>query len=98
MGLSERLRPAEQQSPELKAALAVKFAAAFDRLEVEAAATALASGSLTIGQIAVAAVCGYADFRYESDNWRQNRPRLDAWHARFAERASYRATQHQDVY
>ena len=97
VGLSERARPAEQQSPELKAALAVKFRAAFDALEREAEGAGL-SGSPTIGHIAVAAVGGYADFRYGGENWRQGRPRLTAWHARFAERESYRTTAHADVY
>jgi glutathione S-transferase len=98
LGLSERARPAEQQSPELKAALAVKFKAAFDQLEGEVAGPALSGDILTIGHIAVAAVCGYADFRYGPENWRSGRPRLAAWHERFAARASYRATEHKDVY
>lgn len=97
VGLSERARPAGQQSPDLKAALALKFRTAFDALEREAAGPELA-GPLTIGHIAVAAVGGYADFRYGSESWRQGRPRLAEWHARFAGRDSYRATEHADIY
>ena len=98
VGLSERVRPPEQQSPDLLAALAVKFTAAFDQLEREAGASLLAGAALTIGHIAVAAVCGYADFRYAAADWRTGRPQLTAWHARFALRPSYRATEHRDVY
>ena len=97
VGLSERMRPAEQQSADLKAALALKFRTAFDALEREAAGLGLA-GPLTIGHLAVAAVGGYADFRYGSEDWRQGRPRLAEWHARFAARESYRQTEHADVY
>jgi glutathione S-transferase len=98
LGLSERARPPEQQSAELKDALAVKFTAAFDQLEREAGGPALSGQHLTIGHLAVAAACGYADFRYAAENWRSGRPRLAAWHRVFAERASYRATEHKDVY
>ena len=98
VGLSERARPADQQSPDLQAALAVKFTAAFDQLEREAAAAAMTGTTPTIGQITIAAVCGYADFRYAAEDWRKGRPQLAAWHARFALRPSYRATEHQDVY
>ena len=98
VGLSERARPAAQQSPELQAALAVKFPAAFDQLEREVAGPGLAGSTPTIAHIASAAVCGYADFRYAAEDWRKGRPHLAAWHARFAERPSYRATEHQDVY
>lgn len=97
VGLSERARPPAQQSPELKAALAVKFRSGLDALEQEAAAGRLA-GALTIGHLAVACVGGYADFRYASETWRQGRPRLAEWHAAFAARPSYRATEHADVY
>lgn len=97
LGLSERARPPEQQSPELKAALAVKFRTAFDALEREAGGAFLA-GPLTIGHIAVACVCGYADFRYASEDWRKGRPRLADWARPFAARESFRATEHADVY
>jgi len=97
LGLSERARPPEQQSAELKAALAVKFRTAFDALEHEAKEGRLA-GPLTIGHLAIAAVGGYADFRYAADDWRNGRPSLARWHAGFAARDSYTATAHADVY
>ena len=39
-----------------------------------------------IGTITVACALGYIDFRFESDAWRQGRPRLAAWYAAVAER------------
>jgi glutathione S-transferase len=96
IGLSERLRPEAQQSPELKAALELKFQAAFDALEREA--PALAADPLTIGHIAIGCVAGYADFRYAAKDWRRGRPQLAAWHRAFADRPSCKATEHAEVY
>ncbi len=98
VGLGERAKAPDQQSPELTAALALKFKASFDQLEREAVGVVLGGDSPTIGHITIAAVCGYADFRYGADNWRKGRPQLDAWHLRFAQRPSYKATEHEDVY
>jgi glutathione S-transferase len=96
VGLSERMRPESQRSPELAEALALKFKASFDALEREAAS--LAESPLAIGHIAIACACGYADFRYGANDWRAGRPRLTAWHSSFSERASYKSTEHADVY
>ena len=96
VGLSERARPEPQRSAELQAALALKFKSAFDALEREAAS--LAKETFGIGHIAIGCTCGYADFRYADRNWRGGRPALAAWHKGFAERASFKATEHADVY
>lgn len=96
LGLSERARPEAQQSPDLKAALAVKFKAAFDHLEADAGK--LADGPFDIGRIAIACVLGYADFRYGPENWRAGRPRLAAWAETLAARPSLTATAHVDTY
>lgn len=96
VGLSERARPEAQQSPELKAALALKFKAGFDRLETEAAR--LDHNRLALAEIAAAAVTGYADFRYAAEDWRKGRPRLAAFAASIADRSSIRATAHVDAY
>lgn len=96
LGLSERAKPEPQQSPELKAALAVKFKAAFDHLETEA--DQLANGPFDIGRIACACVLGYANFRYGAERWRDGRPRLAAWSETLAARPSLLATQHVDAY
>jgi glutathione S-transferase len=50
------------------------------------------SGPVTIGSIAVAVACGYLDLRFADMGWRDTRPNLAAWHAKFAERESYKAT------
>jgi len=96
LGLSERVRPETQQSPDLKAALDVKFTTAFDALEREA--KAFQSGPLTIGHLAIGCVLGYADFRYAAKAWRQGRPTLAAWGDTILARPSYKATEHADVY
>lgn len=96
VGLSERARPAEQQSSDLKAALALKFTTAFDALEREAAG--LEASPFGIGHVAIGCACGYADFRYAADDWRKGRPALARWHESFAKRPGYEPTTHADVY
>lgn len=96
VGLSERARPEAQQSPELKAALAVKFKAGFDQLEVEAAK--LDGKRFGLAEVAAAAVTGYADFRYAAEDWRKKRSRLAAFAASIAGRPSITATAHVDAY
>jgi glutathione S-transferase len=49
-------------------------------------------GPLDMGQIAVACALGYLDLRHGDRDWRKGRDVLAAWEARFAERASMRAT------
>lgn len=96
LGLSERVRPEAQQSPELKSALAEKFKAGFDRLELEA--PSLSSSSVCLPEITVAVVTGYADFRYAANDWRKGRPRLTDFAASIATRPSLVATAHVDAY
>lgn len=96
VGLSERVRPEPQQSPELKAALAVKFKTAFDALEREA--PALSASPMTIGHLAIGCVLGYADFRYAASEWRQGRPALAKFADSMLSRPSFKATEHADVY
>ena len=45
-----------------------------------------------------AVALAHLDFRFAEDSWRDRRPKLAAWHARFAERPSMRATTPEDVY
>lgn len=58
---------------------------------LEPAAAEFGAG-VDLAQIAVAAACGYADFRYPDDDWRGASPRLARWFERFSERPSMRAT------
>ena len=49
-------------------------------------------GPITIGQIAVACALGYRDFRFADKDWRGAHPKLAAWYAGFAKRASITET------
>jgi glutathione S-transferase len=46
-----------------------------------------------LAQITIAVACGYHDWRYASDGWRDAAPRLADWFDRVAERPSMRTTQ-----
>lgn len=84
------LRPAERQhEPYVERQLA-KIRRGLDRMEADAAEL---DGPLTIGAIAAAAALGYLDLRFADLGWRQDRPRLAAWHAAFAQRPSYATTE-----
>src|SRR5262245_23927144 len=91
--LGEKSR-GEQASEAFASAFRAKTNATLDMLEAEADSFA----PLTIGSIAVAVALGHLDFRFAEDAWRDRRPKLAEWHARFAERPSMRATEHQDIY
>jgi len=52
---------------------------------------------LTIGQITLGCALGYLDFRFSSDDWRDNQPLLAKWYSSFAERTSMQITQPQSV-
>jgi glutathione S-transferase len=90
----EATRPPEQRSQRLLASYPIKLASTVTALEQEA--SALETGDLDIGHIAIACALSYADFRFREQDWRSGHPRLAAWHARFAERPSMRATEHVD--
>ena len=45
-----------------------------------------------LAQITVGAACGFADFRYAQDDWRQAAPRLADWYEVFSRRPSMLAT------
>jgi glutathione S-transferase len=64
--------------------------ASLDRLE----GTALRSDPL-IGEIAVAALLGYLDFRWRDRDWRSGRPALARWFERFEARPSMTRTRHE---
>lgn len=94
--LSERSRPAEQQSAPLLEACRLKLKVALDT--VEADADALARTPFGIGHVAIGCALGYADFRFGGEAWRVGRPRLAAWTDATHARPSFQATQHADVY
>lgn len=60
---------------------------------LEARWMAYLAGPLCIGQISLGCALGYLDFRLDARDWRKGRAALSDWHARFAARESYIATQ-----
>lgn len=86
----QRLRPVEGQWRPWIDAQRGKVQRGLDVLEGEW--TAHLAGPLDIGAISVAAALGYVDLRFGDLDWRQGRPRLTAWHAGFAARPGYAAT------
>lgn len=94
--LSERGRPAPQQSPELIAACRTKLTTVLDALEREA--PSLSAAPFSIAHIAIGCALGYADFRFKDEAWRTGRPRLSAWAEPIHARPSFQATQPADTY
>lgn len=90
----ERNKPQQQQRPEWLASFAVKSAASLDALEN--AASSLRLETIQIGEIAIACVLSYYDFRLPDLRWREGRPQLSAWHEQFAKRESMRLTEPGD--
>ena len=66
-----------------------KFIRGLDQFEQEAESF---GDIVDIGTIAAACVCGYMDFRYADENWRDGRPALAAWFETFSKRPSIVAT------
>ncbi|HEY1723385.1 MAG TPA: glutathione S-transferase N-terminal domain-containing protein [Magnetospirillaceae bacterium] len=64
-----------------------------DRLEAQAAEL---TDFATIGDIAIACVLGYIDFRLGNENWRANRPKLAVWYERQQKRPSMIETAPKD--
>jgi glutathione S-transferase len=95
-GIGERARPEQLQSQPHLAAYRAKIQSALDYLETEAAA--LSRDRFTIGHLSIGCALGYLDFRYADDDWRKGRTNLTAWHKTFAERASFKQTEHANVY
>jgi glutathione S-transferase len=87
---NERLRPAQQQSPETLAAFDAKVRSALAALDGEAAA--LGASPVTIGHVAIAVALGYLDFRFADLAWRAGNEAIAAWHESFAQRPSMRNT------
>lgn len=88
-----RLRAEEARSAAWVEAQWGKVARALDALEERWMAHL--AGPLDAGQIAVGCALGYLDFRHGARGWRQGRPALTAWEARFAERPAMAATRPQ---
>jgi glutathione S-transferase len=94
--IGENFRPKEIQSQPHLTAFKTKIASALDYLEADA--PALAATPFNIGHLAIGCALSYLDFRFATDNWREGRPRLAAWHSTFDQRPSVTQTAHADVY
>ena len=60
---------------------------------MNAEADQLYATPFTIGHVGVGCALGYLDFRYASEDWRQDHPQLARWHADFSARPSVRSTE-----
>jgi glutathione S-transferase len=83
------LRPEEKRWPDWIDGQMRKMRGTLTAFEADGATLGQA---LTIGEIAIACALGWLDFRYADENWREGRPRLADFYARFAERPSMQAT------
>ncbi len=88
---NERDRPAGQQSEVHLASYVEKRRATLSALEQEA--VELEATAFSVGHIAIGCALSYLDFRFANEDWRSLHPRIAAWHASFAGRASVRATE-----
>jgi glutathione S-transferase len=88
---AEVMRPAEQQSQPYLASFSARNEATLTALEREA--PAIGSSAFSIGHIAIGCALAYLDFRYADRQWRSDHPQLATWHATFAARPSFRATE-----
>lgn len=93
--LVERSRQQPDQSAMRIAAANKKLPHIFRTLEAEAAE--MPALPFDVGQAAIVAALGYADFRFGQDwVWRDRYPKLAAWWAAMSERPSVKETVHYD--
>ncbi|WP_299837532.1 glutathione S-transferase [uncultured Jannaschia sp.] len=86
----KRLRPEDLWWPDWFEAQWGKIARSLDALEHRS--MPLLEGPLNMAQISVGCALGYLDFRLGDRAWREGRPTLAAWEARFAARDAMQAT------
>jgi glutathione S-transferase len=88
----ELRRPESRQSPDVNKRREIKIARAIEFAEEHTSSGAyLATGRLTLADIALAVALEYIDFRYPHD-WRSPNPRLAAWHEGIGARPAFVAT------
>ncbi|MEO6299885.1 MAG: glutathione S-transferase family protein [Paracoccaceae bacterium] len=91
MAYEVRIRPEERRFPEWVEGQWAKIARSLDA--IEAKWMAQLAGPLNMAQIGLGCGLAYLDFRHGPRNWREERPTLAEWEARFAQRPSMLATQ-----
>ena len=89
MWRGEVTRPPPQQSIKHMQAWRLKTNVSVDALEEEAGA--LAASAFSIGHLALGVALGYIDFRFPELTWREDHPKIAAWHAAFEARPSAKA-------
>lgn len=93
--VSRRMDSQRAQEPDRVASMkkqAETTGRALDRFE----ATIANLDAVGLDTLALACALSYLDFRFPQDGWREGRPQLAAWHARFEERPSMQTTRFTD--
>lgn len=85
---AETLRHGAERSEDFIAKMADRARRCF--LELDGL---VADGPVDLARIAAACACGFDDFRYPQDRWRDSAPRLAAWYEDFRQRPSMRETE-----
>jgi len=85
----EGRRPADRQWDGWQERRRIAIARTLNLLETEADRL---GDEVNGGTIALGCALGYLDFRFPREDWRGNRPKLDAWFERFSSRPSMLAT------
>jgi glutathione S-transferase len=86
---AETLRPDRERSNDFIQKQRERIARCFDSFDVSHLASRKA---LTIAHVAAGVACGYMDFRFPADAWRNGRPALARWYDDFATRDSMKLT------
>jgi glutathione S-transferase len=84
------MRPEALRWPEWIAGQHAKIDATLDAFEHTHAAAL--EGAVDVGTIAIGCAIGYLDLRFADHGWRDTRPKLAAWYAKFRERPSMKST------
>ena len=88
---NERDKPSERQTAAWLEAFAAKVAASLDRFE--RLAPEYEARPFGLAHVALGCALSYLNFRFTSLGWRDEQPRLAAWHRTFESRPSVRATE-----
>lgn len=87
---NDRNLPAVGSGDPFLESFALKTHSGLDHLET--LADTVAATPVNIGHISIGCLLAYLDFRWPVLTWRDNRPKLAAWHAEFEARPSMQAT------
>lgn len=88
---ADEQRPPGERSEAMLERFKTTLEAVLDHLD----ASSLSVEAPTIGEISVAALLGYLDFRWPDREWLASRPKLAQWFAAIEQRPSMAATRHR---